>query len=86
MQKLFAVLIAGLLLVPPLAEAREFRSGPRFGAQAQDQPLKRVPGPQRGERPQRIDPEKRKPGRLTQEERRELRRDIDRANREIYRR
>ena len=38
------------------------------------------------DRSERGDNDKRMQGRLTQEERRELRRDLDRANREIYRR
>ena len=84
---LFLIAVAGALLAPPLADARDWRPG--FGAslQAQGQHLKKGPGPvQRGERDKRGKHEKRHQGRLTEEERRELHRDLDRANREIYRR
>jgi hypothetical protein len=81
-----SLLAAGLLLMQPAAEARDFRPGAGPRSQAQEQPHKRGNGAQRGERKQRADPEQRRPGRLTQEERRELHRDLDRANREIYRR
>jgi hypothetical protein len=85
MKNLLALIAAGLLLAQPAAEAREFRPGPRLQAQEQH---KRAGAPERRDRDrfQRVEPEKRKPGRLTQEERRELHRDLDRANREIYRR
>lgn len=86
MRTLLALITAGLVWLPAVAEARDIRPGPRFGVQAQEKSFKRSPGPQRGERPRRVDPEKRKPGRLTQEERRDLHRDLDRAYREIYRR
>ena len=86
MKTLLTLIAAGLLLLPPGAEARDSRfGGARPRMQAQEQPVKRPP-PQRGEpRGPRGDPEKGK-GRLTQEERRELHRDLDRASREIYRR
>jgi hypothetical protein len=86
MKNLLALIAAFLLVLPPVAVARDARSGPRFGAQVQEKPVKRAPGPQQGERRQRGDLEKSRPGKLTQEERRELHRDLDRANREIYRR
>lgn len=79
--------VAGVLLLPPLADARDWRPG--FGAslQAQGQPAKKGPGKfERGEQDKRGEHDKRHQGRLTQEERRELHRDLDRANREIYRR
>ena len=61
--------------------------GGRFEVQAQRQRgdgAQRVPhqDARRGERPEERDA--RRDGRLTEEERRDLRRDIDRANREIY--
>jgi hypothetical protein len=86
MRKLLPLIAAGLLLMQPAAEARDFRPGAGPRLQAQEQPGKRGGGPTRADRPQRADPDKGKPGRLTQEERRELHRDLDRANREIYRR
>jgi hypothetical protein len=86
MKNLLALLAAGLLLMQPAAEARDFRPGAGPRVQAQEQPRSRGNGAQRSERKQRADSEQRKPGRLTQEERRELHRDLDRANREIYRR
>ena len=87
MRNLLMLIAAGLLLAQPAAEAREFRPGGGPRLQAQD-PHKRGGSPQKPDRDrfQRVEPEKRKPGRLTQEERRELHRDLDRANREIYRR
>lgn len=88
MKFLLLLVVAGALLVPPVADARDRRGG--FGAalQAQGQPVKKAPGHyQRGEPSRRGEQDKRhKGGRLTQEERRNLHRDLDRANREIYRR
>lgn len=90
-KKLLLVAAASALLLPALAEARDWRPG--FGArlQAQGQPEKKGPGQfqrgrrdaQRGERDER---DERQRGRLTEEERRELHRDLDRARQEIYRR
>ncbi|HUF82816.1 MAG TPA: hypothetical protein VMN03_16900 [Burkholderiales bacterium] len=86
MNGLLIVLAATALLLAPIAEGRDGRPGVRAQAQGQSEAKKR-PGPvQRGERPRRPDQGKRAPGRLTQEERRDLHRDLDRANREIYRR
>ena len=88
MKGLLLIAVAGALLLPPLADARDWRSG--FGAalQAQGQPpmKKAQEQPERGERDKRAEHDKRHQGRLTREERRELHRDLDRANREIYRR
>ncbi|MBI2295684.1 MAG: hypothetical protein HYU76_06560 [Betaproteobacteria bacterium] len=91
MKMLFLVAAASALLLPPLADARDWRPG--FGArlQAQGQQTKKGPSQsqrgrrdlQRGERGER---DERHHGRLTEEERRELHRDLDRADREIYRR
>jgi len=84
---LFLVAAAVVLFAPALADAREIRPG--FGAllQAQGgQHVKKGPGePLRGERQKQGGHEKGHKGRLTEEERRELNRDLDRANREIYR-
>ena len=81
---------AGVLLLPVLAEARDWRPG--FGAllQAQGQGMKKGPGRfERGERQtwreRRPERDERQQDRLTEEERRELHRDLDRARREIYR-
>jgi hypothetical protein len=86
-KRLFLVAAAVVLFGPSLAGAREQR--PVFGAllQAQGgQHAKKGPGqPLRGERDKRGEHEKGHKGRLTEEERRELNRDLDRANREIYR-
>jgi hypothetical protein len=67
------------------AHARDWSYGPL--AQAQGDASKKRAGPpiQRGERQRQPPPDKQGPKRLTQEERRELNRDLDRANREIYR-
>ena len=87
MKNLLTLIAAALLLAQPAAEARDFRQGGGARVQ-QEQQFKRGGTPQKPDRDrfQRAEPEKRKPGRLTQEERRELHRDLDRANREIYRR
>ena len=88
MKRLFLVAAAVVLLVPALAGARDQQPG--FGAllQAQGgQHAKKGPGQfLRGERDKRGEHFKGHKGRLTEEERRELNRDLDRANREIYRR
>lgn len=84
---LLLLVVAGALLMPPVADARDWRGG--FGAalQAQGQPVKKGQGSgQRGEPRKRDEQDNRHKGRLTQEERRNLHRDLDRANREIYRR
>lgn len=91
MKMLFLVAAASALLLPAPVDARDWQPG--FGArlQAQGQQAKKGPGQfqrgrrdlQRGERQER---DERDQGRLTEEERRELHRDLDRANREIYRR
>lgn len=87
MKWLFPMAVVGALLLPPLADARDWRPG--FGAflQAQGGPAKKAPmPPPRGERDKRSEQDKRHHGRLTEEQRKELHRDLDRANREIYRR
>ena len=86
-KRLLLLVVTCALLLPPVAFAREWGRG--FGAlvQAQGQPMKKGPGQfQRGDPGKRGEQDKRNQGRLTQEERRELHRDLDRANREIYRR
>jgi hypothetical protein len=84
--KLLLLVVAGALFAPPAAIARDGRSG--FSAVLQAQPMKKGPGPyHNGNGDKRVEHDKRQhKGRLTQEERRDLRRDLDRANREIYRR
>ena len=88
MERLFLVAAAVVLFAPALAGARDQHPG--FGAllQAQEgQHAKKGPGQAlRGERDKRGERERVQKGRLTEEERRELNRDLDRANREIYRR
>lgn len=88
MKGLLGVIVAGVLLLPPLADARDWRAGHGLALQAQGQPAKKKgPGSvQRGERDKRVEHDKRHQNRLTPEQRRELNRDLDRANREIYRR
>ena len=79
--------MACALLPPTLADARDLRAGRSAMVQAQEQPVKKGPGPnQHGERGKRGEHDKGHQSKLTQEERRELNRDLDRANREIYRR
>ena len=88
MKGLLGLFIAGALLLTPLVDARDWRSGHGIALQAQGQPAKKKgPGSsQRGERDKRVEHDRRHQNRLTPEERRELNRDLDRANREIYRR
>jgi hypothetical protein len=87
-KRLFLMVIGVALLAPVLAVARDMRPG--FGAWVQEQggrQMKKAPGQStRGDRDQRGEHFKGHKGRLTEEERRELHRDLDRANREIYRR
>jgi len=87
-KKVLWVAVAIALLAPGLAAARDMRPG--FGAGVQDQgarQAKKAPDqPPRGEGHQRAGHFKGHKGRLTEEERRELHRDLERANREIYRR
>lgn len=87
MKRLLMMAVAGVLMLPPVTDARDWRPG--FGAalQAQGEHLKKDTGqPPRGDRDKRGKHDKRHHGRLTEEERRELHRDLNRANREIYRR
>jgi hypothetical protein len=81
------IAVAGVLLVPPSAQARDWGRGfsPRLQAQGQEAKPPPVPN-ERRERGKPGVPDKRHQGRLTEEQRRELHRDLDRANREIYRR
>ncbi|MGH8701848.1 MAG: hypothetical protein ACREVR_11845 [Burkholderiales bacterium] len=88
MKRLFLVAVAAVLFAPAFADARDLRPG--FGALLQSQGgqhAKKGPGHSpSGERNKRGEHEKDHKGRLTEEERRELHRDLDRANREIYKR
>lgn len=88
MKKWLWVVVAVALLAPGLAAARDMR--PSFAAGMQEQggrQVKKAPGgPPQGDGHQRAQHFKGHKGRLTEEERRELHRDLERANREIYRR
>ena len=88
MKKVLWVAVAVALLAPGLAAARDMRPGVGAGMQEQGgRQVKKAPGqPPRGEGQQRGEHLKGHKGRLTEEERRELNRDLERANREIYRR
>jgi hypothetical protein len=80
------VAAAVALLAPAFAAARDARPG--FGASLQapgGQHMKKGGPPRRGEHDKRSEHDKGHKSRLTEEERRELHRDLDRANREIYR-
>ena len=86
-KSLLGAAMAGALLLPPFADARDWRAGRGPIVQAPEQPVKKGPGPQKhGERDKRGEHDKSHQSKLTKEERRELNRDLDRANREIYRR
>jgi hypothetical protein len=84
----FLLAVALVLLAPAVSHARDARPG--FGARLQapgGQDMKKPPGPPaRGEQGKRMEHEKGHKSRLTEQERRELHRDLDRADREIYRR
>ena len=88
LRALFLATFAIALLAPGPAGARDM--GPGFGARLQapgNQDMKKAPSqPMRGEHAKRMEHEKGQKSRLTEQERRELHRDLDRANREIYRR
>ena len=91
MKRLLMAATAGALLFAAFADARDWRPG--FGAvlqaQGQDQDRHMKKGPpgkfQRGREFRKTERDEHRKGRLTEEERRELHRDLDRANREIYR-
>ena len=65
----------------PRAQGQPAKKGPGHPQRGGDRDFRRAEGPQRDERQQGG----RQQGRMTEEERRELHRDLDRANREIYR-
>jgi hypothetical protein len=87
-KKLLMFVIAAALIAPALASARDARPGFRAWAQEQGgRDMKKMQGPpQRGDNDHRGQYYKGQKGRMTEEERRELQRDLERANREIYRR
>jgi Ni/Co efflux regulator RcnB len=86
---LLLIIMACALTAAPLAHARDRGFSPRAQAQGQGQ-AKKAPGQgqaQRGDRGrQHGGQDKGNQNRLSEEQRRELNRDLDRANREIYRR
>jgi opacity protein-like surface antigen len=80
MKRLLMAAAAVTLLMPALVSAGDWRPGYSAVVQAQHQFKKKGPARfQRGERSAR------RHDRLTDDERRELHRDLDRADREIYR-
>jgi hypothetical protein len=89
---LLLVIGSCVLLAAPAVDARDW--GGLMTAQAQGQPKRGGPGPGKGQfqrggqqqRQQQGGQNQHEQGRLTQEERQGLHRDLDRANREIYRR
>jgi len=80
MKRLLLAALAGVLLAPAAYAAER---GSRPQAQSQGQPAKKAqnPPPQRDK-----GHDKQRPNKLTDDERRQLRQDVDRADREIYRR
>jgi len=87
MKALFVALLLGTALVSSLAAGQISRPGSWAQEQGQQgQPRGFVPRDQRRESRVRAEPDERRHRSLTEEERRELRRDIDQANRDIYRR
>ena len=88
MKLLFLVAAVSALLLPSPADARDWRSSAFLQIQAQRAEQGRDQY-RRGSNTRRADRRERDQGRrsrLTEEERRELHRDLDRARREIYRR
>jgi hypothetical protein len=86
---LWLVIGTCVLLASPAVDARDPRFGFGLLAQAQGQPMPKDRGrfQQRGAQDkQGVHDKRNQGGRLTQEERKDLHRDLDRANREIYRR
>jgi hypothetical protein len=83
---LLLTLLAGAVLAAPMAGARDWRQGQGPGMQAQGQPVKKGPPPARRDGDKRVEHDKRHNNRMTDQERHDLRRDVDRADREIYRR
>jgi hypothetical protein len=95
MKALLGALAIGIMVAAQPAAARPWSGGfaPMLQAQGQRDPrdMRRDKRDMRRDQrmaPQRMAPERdeRARGRLTDEERQDLRRDIDKANREIYRR
>lgn len=97
MKALLGALAIGIIAAAQPVAARPWSGGSAPVLQAQDQRMYPRGQERRGQRdmrreqrmaPQRMAPERdeRARGRLTDEERQDLRRDIDKANREIYRR
>jgi hypothetical protein len=87
MKMLLGIFLAGALVAAPLAGARDFRQGSGPRVQAQNQPVKKAPPPPaRRDGDKRAEHDKRHSNRMTDQERRDLRKDVDRADREIYRR
>jgi hypothetical protein len=88
MKIVLVAVLGGALFGAPAADARDWRQGPGPRMQqGQNQPVKKAP-PQQGKRDgdKQAEHGKRHSNRLTDQERRDLRRDVDRADREIYRR
>lgn len=85
MKILLSVILVTLAAAAHPAAAGAWSDFVRFEAQGQGRPggLQR-PRERETQAPERPDRGPRREGRLTEEERRDLRRDIDRANREIY--
>ena len=90
MKKVLLAIVAGVLLAPLAAGARDRGFYPWAQAAPGEQWKKGPPGQfPRGDRREKEGrpprDERQQGGRMTDEERRELHRDLDRANREIYR-
>lgn len=83
-----ALLLLSVLAVQPAAAAQWRAFGGGFPVQMQDRRdgfQRQQPRQREFQRPDRA-PDRRHDGRLTDEERRDLHRDLDRASREIYKR
>ena len=90
--KAFLAAMMFTLGLAALPAAADHERGGRFGVRPEFRAQQGPPGQFRGDkgrdvrRERQVDRRARPQGRLTEEERRDLRRDLDKANRELYRR
>lgn len=90
-KKLLVLIAATALMLPLLAGAADWRPGFRPVLQAERQQMRKGPdqsrrGQREFQRGEQRKQDERRSNRLTEEERRGLQQDLDRASREIYRR
>lgn len=88
MKTLLGTVVVGVVLLSQPAAAAPWDFRPGMQAQERPVPPRRAPGKREVQRERQLAPERneRPSHQLTEDERRELHRDLDRANRELYRR